>query len=946
MKSLIVRLGIFLAAACASSGAWAQRVSVGSVKLGEFDVDVSFPQAGIDKPTIPGVEWGGQLYPVQGDQLARPRRADGGWGEFLAGYQAAVASPPPQQVVWRQKLWIFRRSDLLSRRDDGVFQFRRSELFRDEFRDVLNAAARFQAMVLGTTGGKVKVQLDLEVEEETIRAELGPGMTGAFDHAFVENVLGPRTNSYNFETDDPTYRGPYHGIFVVHPGLVDPVALDQVHEIPVSLISYFTRSTLADSDRLALSLFASWVRQVSWAAQRAGYRTPVLKHPFDNPFLIQANQILADSLWNSISFVEPSTGPWSERRFRPEGPQPTPWSAGNPWTSLPQISRSRAHEMFTNLVDASLDGNSDLSIFSSSGLQIAVPAWKAEVVLSKSLPKYAPAALGFVEGTFTNLIVFQLLQAPSEQQEIELFGMKPVKQVSQQENPIQLETFPTQERFKAVVEQEGRLDVAQVADPDVGNVIEVTERGAYRSGLVDILDGGQGGVDLATTPQIEFKYKTTGRDPFALRFDFVTNKRGYLVLGPRATAPYGSLDRKEPAIGIPVSTLNQWITVSANLAELFKAAGTSKVWSVSIVPEPYYEYFERQETKATIADFTVPQFGPAKAGEEATPPQASRGEFFARLRQAAAATTADEETVDLLKSMLNESNRLVRLQAIEALTRIKVPSLVRNLAEEMKSGTSWNAFYAAKALIFQGTDEAKLALREPFEIGPYDHNRWAAAKAVTTLSTDEFAGSVSLLYAARGWSVRKAAVESLASMPGREPALILVTFLREVESIVRLAVVKNADPQYELVSRRLLYASVNDPSEEIRALATEKLIRRAGADVQIEAAKNLKDESPWVRRTLLQSLAKDPVLSMRQPIVAALKDSVASVQSEAIRALCAMTQPITAEELVPVLKSIDPRVHSALLSLVTGKKLAVSPEIKQVLLNSADPAVRAEAQKW
>lgn len=913
----------------------ADRVTCDPLDVDGKSTPVTFPLCGLDAPDGPSVEFGGLRYLIdRTGTLSAGRAADGGWGEYVTGYQQFAKTAARR--VWKEKVFIHSAADFVAMRKPGSFAVRRGGLEAFQISEIKESLARFAAIVKGKTQGAVDVQFSVEVDSEPIRASLAPGGSSPMGNDFVQRVVGPRINEYDFRSDDRVYRGPYDGVFLIHAGLVDPVPLTSTHRTPVSAIPYYTQSVLADGDRLTLSLYASWVRQLSWRMNQLGYRLPVLKDAFDDPFTFHPSQFMAPGMWTSTPDA------WPQRHERPTLGGRFEWGAvgSDPLAMLPMANAEQAQQWFGSKFD--VNERSNRTAFAAGATsRMMIPLGKMPVLGALTPSVRNLRVVGFVPGETSVWIMAEaagavtselaLLNDPAtieaakradEKPGVRDFGGKWVM-VGNPEDvvtpPAHPDNRPQVQILPEGLGREGIMTVERTLDADHGPIYRVGERGNYRSGVAHLWGDGVSIMPLVNQPVLTFQCLMTGRDPFAIQLGFANGQRAWVVLGEAREVPVGTTDRGYQVLEYPVGVVNQWTRISIDLTDLMKLVGDDRLVSLSVTPEPYYEFFERQTIEAARFELTVPVFSNDRSALT-QPGTSGSADMLALLgRLAAIGTTMTPEQATDVATALDGSFRRAKLAAADVLTRVPAPEMVPNLIENMKGGSAWVATFCARAIAFQNQPDGWAALRRALEVGPFDHTRLAAIEQISKLGDASYAGSLSVAYASKSWAVRKAAVEALGQIHTREANIIALTFLRESEPAVRLAVVAQADPTFDLAARRMLYAAVNDPSEEVRAMAAVRLIGGAtDAAIRTEAIRSTREDSPYVRRVLLEFLIANPTKDAEQVIGESLDDVDPEVRVAAIAAWAKLPQP-NPKALDPVRNDPDPRVQEALKRVSGGK---------------------------
>jgi HEAT repeat protein len=376
--------------------------------------------------------------------------------------------------------------------------------------------------------------------------------------------------------------------------------------------------------------------------------------------------------------------------------------------------------------------------------------------------------------------------------------------------------------------------------------------------------------------------------------------------------------------------------VSLDFGQLGFSSGL--VTAISVGPPsnaPYYERRHLGEATYLFGSFSFEATTPAAADPPLPEDEADR------LVHAAAGMqdplTPEQEAQ--LQSLLADKRDFVRVNAARALTRVRVPACVAALADLTRSANEWVAEVALEALAFQDSDESWRVVRGCLEAGPFDFTRALAARTILARPEPKLASPFSFLLTARNWRHRATGAHCLAALPGREAAIILMSFLRDLDPCVRMAVIRGANPDFDLVCRRLLQAAVNDPSEEARATALCKLAGSPIAEYQAEGAKGVREDSPYVRLALLEWMRGRGMEQDRGAIRLAVTDPMAEVRAAALRAFAALPGPVELAEIANVLSDSDPRVQRELIALVRAKGLALDAATKAQLAGSVDAEV-------
>jgi HEAT repeat protein len=297
-------------------------------------------------------------------------------------------------------------------------------------------------------------------------------------------------------------------------------------------------------------------------------------------------------------------------------------------------------------------------------------------------------------------------------------------------------------------------------------------------------------------------------------------------------------------------------------------------------------------------------------------PSAKSTKLYERAHFAATADAAKAEEVMVL---LNDRWDLVRLNACAYFARHPYPAAELRLADLSRSVDAWVSKAAIDALVALNTETAWAAVKRTMSIGPDDSNRQFAVRAMAKRTDHGLAGLMSALYGARSWRTRQAAVETIATLPSQESTLLLVAFLQEVDPSVRLSVTRLADMTNEVVCKRILWSSVNDPSEAVRAESYSRLAQSSLPVFAAEGLKGVRDESWTVRHEVvvaLGALGKEPY---RPAFRAAVADAHPWVRAAALDAMAALPGPVARDEYLNTLTDPHPAVSGAVKRLHAAK---------------------------
>ncbi len=882
------------------------RISLGDYLVGGSSVPVTFPIARLEPDPGASIEFQGKHYTVQADgTIGQAIVADGFWGEFAAGYKAAKDAEGSE---WRTKIIIITSADLAEVQPSTGVRFRRGSIEPAQMPEVLGGIARWAAMVRAATGGKVTPTIDLSIDDTPERKLLAADDPTDFDEKYLQAVIAPRLNAAAFDADDKTYRGPYHGAFVIHAGRTDPVKLAAVQATPVSAVSWYTKPALADGDRLALTLFGSWVRQTTWRAAQAGYRINPWFESLESPFASVANPIVPDACWQNLLQMNPPQNAARKALAKAVVPDKLP---ANTW-QLAALDAPAFVPMRGALVTKT---GSKCRAWVATGM---APYFEANVQ-----PAYGFKVAGRAQVGAELAVAFDCPADKFPDSAGQYFLRKSDGRLAAA--PPTSNATVSATPLTEALSSEGMMKVEQVSDAEKGTIYRLTERGFVRTGKAQLM-ASTGGFELGDHRALTLTFRQSAADPVAIQLDWTSGLPTVLVLDAVTVPPLGVSATGDDVMHFPLQALNQWQTVRIDLSPTVVRHPNARITRIWVTPAPFYEYAERSQLQSATFELLPPTFSAINGSE--TMPSSSAANEITTKAAAMMATLDKADASDLAASALTDPNRAIRATASYVLAKKPASQATPSLLDEVRSGFAWNSMLAIKALCQQQTPLVSDALRRALEIGPLDHQRLAAALEVGRLGDSAFAGSLSLLYVSRDWQVRRAAVEALSKLNTRDAGIIMTTYGKDPDPVVRLAFVTKANPSDELVARRLQYLAVNDVSEAVRLAAALNLINSGSPALAKEGFAAVRDDSWWVREQVLLSIKSADQPEARVAIQQGVADSDARVRAAAVIALKTATK-IDMRELGDISSEQDPRVIAALRELQKAGKITLPSSLDE-----------------
>jgi HEAT repeat protein len=259
-------------------------------------------------------------------------------------------------------------------------------------------------------------------------------------------------------------------------------------------------------------------------------------------------------------------------------------------------------------------------------------------------------------------------------------------------------------------------------------------------------------------------------------------------------------------------------------------------------------------------------------------------------------------------------DKVLKLGALHLLGLYRVEGLEKEIGAAMDDLDGRIAELGAKALAFQGTEAAWAELRRGLEHGVSEREKAECALAVAAHKDPAMLGPMSALMVARSWETRVSAAQAIARNGGPLAQTLLAAFMDQNEPEVRYTAADNLDPMNDTSARKLLFASVNDPSDAVRLRASQALLHNP---VYLkDGLRAVLDDSRWVRIQMLRSLGAAPIAGAKASILQALALNDVEVRAAALNALAEVPEPVTPAELGDaVMKDANPAVVQALKAL-------------------------------
>lgn len=433
---------------------------------------------------------------------------------------------------------------------------------------------------------------------------------------------------------------------------------------------------------------------------------------------------------------------------------------------------------------------------------------------------------------------------------------------------------------------------AKLADFEAGPGLEIAlDRGSFRGSIpISVpVKAPEGRV------AIEFLMKSSAKLPFEIRFG-----SGRAAVGMRPTSAIGS--RFAPGF-VPD---DQWHKVTLVMTD----PGFGPI-TLSSMPAPteWGSFFVAPQT-LSIANITV------RAATDSDPDP----ELIEDWPHADAFVQGFD--LNQIKANLGSPDLNTRLSGLSQAATPRDLSLLPELVKLVRNGDWATSRLALEALSTLEAPEGEAIFKYGLELGPFDHNREAAAVAMPAQLGEKLVGPLSSAITSGEWTVRYHAAMRLSENKAQNAAVSLLVMLLDPEPTVRALAARSLDPKFELANRRLVFSAVNDPVESVRAAAYSRLIQSPIDDFRTQAYRGVRDESESVRVTVLETFSAFPKADQRAWIGQGLADPSPAVRAAAVRALIKQPAAVEVREVEHLVLDPYPAIRRAMQELARVKNLS------------------------
>lgn len=843
-------------------------------KLLGHDFVVEFPTGGPFDEKTPHLDWNGWKLEVRPDgTLGRRYLSDGGWGDFRNLY--AEAQTAKVRHPYRVKVIVVQYTTVIETGKTGIVRQRRGSLTDDELATIVKSLGTFKGMVEGVTKGSLQVTIDANLDGDPVVQTESLGATPPNPHKLItldsipaeglpfgsRYVATDIAPQFNDEKFD-TDDGVYHGPFDSVFVIYAGLATGttvMVDHTPVTTIPYFD-GQYQSSAELPVRLYDAWKGQLGMAAAKGKGENFVSSY--------------TDSQYPRIV-----AGPYFE--------------------ALLEANLQRGNAANGGAVDAN----------SAAAAQLSQLQWQDPNQLSGTLVPFEAADVVTSRLGGSKVEVSAWRMSPNGPQVVlEGVSDQDVVRASKPEG-VAVSPEPVPEPGATT----GLYDCVVGASSTGGKSFEIKQKGTVAKGHV-VLFSGPKFVPDDTRAGFVAEVKLSSDENICLALYSGSTKVGTVLLGGDVpgSAELGDdphiVDRSVPAD-------DQWHKVSVPLKPLMGDRALTEIR----VEAPYRCRYERlNRGPVTIG---VQNLDFVAAADLVSQPAPAGPDVLDELLKIG--PEPDDAQKQALLSALKSPSSTTKLTALSILAKVKFADSIPALSELSQASSIPYAKLAIEALAFQDTPEAWAQIRQTLEHGTFDHNRRFAAIEIARKPDPAMAAALNFM-ATRSTHARLEAVRALGKLKTTSATVFMATILNlDPEPIVRLEIARNADPNDGLMSKRMIYAAVNDPSQWVRAVSFAALIDSTDKEVEQEALNGVRDDAVGVRLYLLETMQKRAKDSYRPALRIAVTDTNPSVRAAALRAFATQPGPVDPNEVKNVFNDSDPEVKQALAALATAKGFKV-----------------------
>ena len=232
----------------------------------------------------------------------------------------------------------------------------------------------------------------------------------------------------------------------------------------------------------------------------------------------------------------------------------------------------------------------------------------------------------------------------------------------------------------------------------------------------------------------------------------------------------------------------------------------------------------------------------------------------------------------ILVTTLAAKSPLVQLNAARAFQKIVDPTSLEALYELSESSNIAISEAAILAMGAQKTPESLVALKGVVLTGISDITRALALSELAKHDASGLGQMAERFLVSRSAIARRIAVEALARSTEDVARRLRVTFLLAPEPEVKLAVTRAIQHPNAEEIKKLIWSSVNEPSDAVRLASFVALTESDDPTAKAQGREAMSDDSWWVRQQYATHYQTDPLVQAK-----AAKDSCYWVRQVAKR---------------------------------------------------------------
>jgi hypothetical protein len=174
---------------------------------------------------------------------------------------------------------------------------------------------------------------------------------------------------------------------------------------------------------------------------------------------------------------------------------------------------------------------------------------------------------------------------------------------------------------------------------------------------------------------------------------------------------------------------------------------------------------------------------------------------------------------------------------------------------------------------------------------------------------------------------------------------MMLTFLLEVDPMVRVAVARSSNPNVDLVARRLEWASINDLSNVVKGHSYAALTRADDPLRRSRGYAGLKEDDPAIRTIIAQHMQLRPIESHVTPLLGLVSDPVPQVRAAAVEALFKMPGTRSFSEMSVLAGENDDFVIYHLIEAARAQKIELPRSMLERLSSHRNPLIRERVKE-